>query len=650
MRTSVLGAGLVATLALSLVAPPCAADEPKWATDPSHPGPNLPPKGRSLLDFVAADGLPFPFEALVHKIEARAGCAPGSCVKAVLIPLGRSLQRTAAAPEFFRYPRAIVAVTAEGKGPMLARDRLFLGYQEKTHIIEAITYNEAAARFEFQVVKDYRPGGTPRIFYASRDVCTACHQNHAPIFSRQVWDETNVNPRIAERLARTHTSFHGIPSHEGLGTATAIDAATERANLLGVIQQLWQKACDARCRADAFTAALEYRLSGERGFERGSLPDALARGMTAQWPGGLAIPNPDLPNRRPLALASDAQGVAQAEVAAAFDPLRPRQPLAVWRPDDPTLVRRFVSGLAANLAESDVRALDAFLAGKGTSRTLRAACELDSRGRQITYDCAGEFRVRGRDHRITSIAIGDADPLQEFEATDVRAGAGTLEFAPGNGGLRARTARGETIQRVRLSFTGKRGEATMTLVDDFARVRLAVSKLDLSGANFGGAVAIRLLADALAMPMRRGCCDAAMLSTVAQEEAFASEPLPPDAEPFRRHCAACHRVSDRFPANFLAGDAKRVSASLVQCAPRIFVRLSMWQMPAAVRAKTPMPPPYASREGHPWVQDAPSPSIAKLRATVAGWLRAETGETPDPAAMLANGYENLRPCLPRTGS
>jgi hypothetical protein len=650
MRACVLRAGLVAALAMSLAASPCPADEPQWAADPSRPGPNLPPTGRSLLDFVAADGMPFPFAALVRKIEARSGCVPGACVKAVLIPLGRSLQRTAAAPDFFRYPRVIVAVTAEGQGPMSARDRLFLGYQEKTGIIEAISYNEAAGRFEFQVVENYRPGGTPRIFYASRDVCTACHQNHAPIFSRQMWDETNANPRIAERLALVQTSFHGIPVHGGLSIANAIDDATERANLIGVTQQLWRKACDARCRADALIAALEYRLSGERGFESRSLPATLARGVTAHWPGGLAVPNPDLPNRRPLAFRPDAQGIEQADVAAPFDPLLPREPLAVWRPDDPTLTRRFVTGLAEMLPRSDVRALDAFLAGKGARRTLHADCDVAARSREVTYECAGDFHLQGNDRRITSIVIGDADPLQEFEALDVRAGAGALALTPGNDGLHARTARGESIERIRLSFSGTRGEATMTLVDDFARVREAISNLDLPDAPFGGTATIRRLANALTMPMRRGCCDAVTLPAAAHEEAIASEPLPPDAEPFRRHCAACHRSPGRFPANFLAGDPKRVSASLAQCAPRIFVRLSMWQLPAAARAKTPMPPPFASREGHPWVQDAPSPTIARLQATVAEWLRVETGVPPDPANMLEKGYENLRPCLLRTGS
>src|SRR4030095_777374 len=176
-------------------------DMPAWATDPAVPGQTLPPVGRSLFDFVAADGVPFPFDALVRKVESGAGCAPDECIKPVLIPLGRSLQRTVAAPDFFASPRVVVAVTGEGAGRMFARDRLYLGYQEKANLIEVISYNEAAARFEFQIVRDYRAGGTPRLVYAKRDVCTACHQNHAPIFSRPVWDETNANPTIADSLS-----------------------------------------------------------------------------------------------------------------------------------------------------------------------------------------------------------------------------------------------------------------------------------------------------------------------------------------------------------------------------------------------------------------------------------------------------------------
>jgi hypothetical protein len=37
--------------------------------------------------------------------------------------------------------------------------------------------------------------------------------------------------------------------------------------------------------------------------------------------------------------------------------------------------------------------------------------------------------------------------------------------------------------------------------------------------------------------------------------------------------------------------------------------------------------------------------VSALQGTVAEWLRAESGQAPDLGAMLARGYENLRPCL-----
>ena len=64
-----------------LLATADARERPAWAVDPAIPGPTLPSAGRSLFDFVTAGGVPFPFEALVRKIEAAAGCDAGTCVK-----------------------------------------------------------------------------------------------------------------------------------------------------------------------------------------------------------------------------------------------------------------------------------------------------------------------------------------------------------------------------------------------------------------------------------------------------------------------------------------------------------------------------------------------------------------------------------------
>ena len=336
------------------------ATTPRWALDPADPGPDLPVEGRSLFDSIAADGVPFPFETLLGKIERQAGCKPAHCVRSVLIPLGRSLQRASAAPDFFASPRVVVAVTGEGLGPVFAKDRLYLGYQERTDLIEVISYNETAGRFEFQLVRNYRAGGTPQLVYAARAVCTACHQNHAPIFSRQIWDETNANPRIAAALAASNNRaagarIHGVPVQSGVDIPNAIDDATDRANLFSVTQRLWREACDSACRGQALTAALQYRLSGERVFESNP-PIALA--FASRWPGGLAISDPNLPDRDPLAFVVGAPGVAQVDIPGPLEPLTPRAPLAIWNADDPTLAARFVAGLAAQIADADIRELD----------------------------------------------------------------------------------------------------------------------------------------------------------------------------------------------------------------------------------------------------------------------------------------------------
>src|SRR3546814_8652028 len=82
----------------------------------------------------------FPFGALLQRVNARAGCDSGNdCLRVVMIPLGRSLQRLAAAPDFFAHPRIVAAVTGEGDGAAaLLKDRLYIGYQEQSALLEVI--------------------------------------------------------------------------------------------------------------------------------------------------------------------------------------------------------------------------------------------------------------------------------------------------------------------------------------------------------------------------------------------------------------------------------------------------------------------------------------------------------------------------------
>ena len=200
------------------------------------------------------------------------------------------------------YPRVVVAVDAQpasNSAPYL-KDRLYIGYQEKSAVLEVISYNEAAGRFEFQLVKDYREGGRPQVVYANRTLCFACHQNGAPIFSRALWDETNANPQTAALLAASGHHFYGIPAERGVDIPYAVDNATERANTFALTQRLWRDGCGGddpparRCRAGLFAAALRHALSGgqawvpDTNFEQ-TVAAPLRAEAGRRWPGGLLL-------------------------------------------------------------------------------------------------------------------------------------------------------------------------------------------------------------------------------------------------------------------------------------------------------------------------------------------------------------------------
>jgi hypothetical protein len=709
---------VIACAAATAVPDPAAAQHrlaPTWAVDPARPGRDSPPAGRSLFDFAVtreADGkpvhdVPFPFERLVKHLEARAGCRQ-PCARQVLIPLGRSLQRTAAAPAFFEFPRVVAAIDGEPgeAGAPLLGDRIYLGYQEKSDLVEVISYNEAAGRFEFQIVRDYRAGGAREVVYARRAMCAACHQNLAPLFSRQVWEETNANPRVAALLARPagdgereRGTYQGVPIHRGVDVPNAIDAATDRANLLGVWQLLWRVGCGdgaagARCRAAALVAALQYRLTDERAFDerspawRDELLPAFGRAWSARWPAGIAIPHPDIPNRDPLPPegARGTAGLAAAHVPAAFEPLAPRAPLEVWATPGPETARRFVAGLAGFVTAADARALDRQLATRAgreppVERRREAACEIDWAGSSARFKCVGAgdtpLRVAGRlDLRGARVAGGEigalevdgAPPLEHLEvaAGTFDAGTGRAAFTLASRGAHARLADGAAITGIALAWkpaeARARGgvreasaRATVTAIDDFAPVRSAAAALaagaggdaPLAARSFSRVRVLAPLFAQLGVPVREWCCEDASGLPPAVAEA-PEPPMPVDgaAAPFAAFyplCASCHATAERSPPNFLAGPPERVAASVKHCAPRIYARLALWGAAPAARDKTPMPPPIPSARGEAY---EPAPAIAGLERTAAELVRAENGTAPRLEALLANGYEALRPCLP----
>ena len=311
---------------------------------------DLPPVGHSRFDQLVGNApVPYPFARLVKMLNQQMLQDPGGLpsLKITLIPLGRSLQRNAGAPDFFRFPRVVAAADGNNRpGVSPLKDRLFLGYHEKGTVLEVISYNDDAGRFEFQVVRDYEAGKTPQVYYARRSLCMACHQNAAPIFARPLWDETPANPAIAKKLRATNQHFYGVKI-TGTDIAYFIDAATDRANLFAVWQMMWQQGCGEdeagdRCRMAAFSAALDYTRAKKQPADT-ALP-ALDRNWKSHWPQGLAIPNPDLPNRNPLDILH----------FAAHDPLLLRQPLATWIVPDKTA---FIVGLAGMLDTAAIKQL-----------------------------------------------------------------------------------------------------------------------------------------------------------------------------------------------------------------------------------------------------------------------------------------------------
>jgi len=544
------------------------ADEPAavLAVDPDEPGPDLPPAGRSLFDFLTmrqVDGrtvrvVPFPFEALLMQIEAEIGRGEPS-LKSVLVPLGRSLQRNAANPDFFAYPRAVIAADQgpalrPGYSGMLLVDRLYLGYQEKADTIEVISYNEAAGRFEYQVVRDYREGGAAEVHYADRETCIACHRNHAPIFSKPLWDETNANAAVAATLAALQDSFYGIPVAGGVDIPNAFDAATDRANTFAALQRVWQEGCEApdaaeaiACRADALLAVLQYRLAGNRhpSPEQESAGKAFSAALAGQWdtlwPAGLAIPDADVANRIPLTEPldphvplSEAEAIRLTTIERAFEPFESRPPKEVWHaPETPEQAWRLIQGLAQFMADADIQRLDDFLWQQDApTRGIEGACEvavveLTDERREVRIDCSDGLVLQGyvqlRGDAVSGGALGrleiDGDAL-----TNLKVAEGSFAREGGQGrlavqleeraaGLHARLPDGNAIRALELAWPldgGAAGVATVTITDDFSMVREAVAAM--REATERGS------SDALAAaPMRRAALMPALLAALGDD-------------------------------------------------------------------------------------------------------------------------------------
>jgi hypothetical protein len=437
-------------------------------------GRDIPTPGRPLLDEIFPDGLPFPFAALLERLDALAGAEN---VATALVPLGRSLQRYAAAPDYFASPRVLVAVTGDrsaGPGTPRLADRLFLGYQPAADAIEAISYDATAGRFEFQDVVGYSRGARPEP--AERRICLACHQGGGPIFSRPLWSETNASDAIAARLAPLGERFHGAPVRQSVDGLEAFDAATDSAAGVPLASRLWAEACrDSACRAALLASALRVGL--------GAAPAAAPPGFAGT---DLAVISPDLPNRDPLLDWTGPEDTL--ETAGRFDPETPRAPTLLWSPAAdgfPAAAR----AIAAEFSPGDLAWIDGLLRRR------------PSRVESLVLPCTASIAALpagGSEARFSCGAAGAR--LAGFHATD---GSGRLDLLalpgqPALGGLRLPLAAARAPDGRRIALALGDGQATLTLIDDLSALEDALARTaGFPAGPFPRAAVLALLADLL---------------------------------------------------------------------------------------------------------------------------------------------------------
>lgn len=488
--------GFAAALAALAAVPAVAGTS---LVDPAVPGPDTPPAGRSVFSELFEAGVPFPFNALLDELRTAAGAGN---VQTALIPLGRSLQRFSAAPDFFASPRLIVAVTGDrAAGPDAPRlaGRLFVGYQPASGTIEVLSYNDEAGRFEFQQILGYTAGRPRAVEPASRATCTACHQGHGPIFARPLWSETSANPAVAARLAGLGATFHGAPVRQNIDAVEAFDAATDRAARIALANRLWGEGCaDPPCRAVLLSAALGYGLNGARPGWRataGAVAAAFSSRAAALWPDGLSTPGFDLPNRDPIPLLATRAPDAIVETEGAMNPETRREPVTLWQPTADAFDAA-AREIAALLTPGDLALIDRLLrkAAPESSVTDELACETataprPSGGEELRFTCTGSGHAlsghlaqgaAGTAGRIDTLRIAGAPPLSNLHATVVEsAETMTVFLAQPGSGIAARLADGRRIAQLEIAVQERR--ARIHIFDDFSPLAAALDRQARAG-------------------------------------------------------------------------------------------------------------------------------------------------------------------------
>ena len=672
----------LALLSLVLI---CSSGEsaPIWIEQASRPGSNTPTVGQSRFDqlFLAADGsyqIPFPFDSLIESLEARLDNGENPAVRQVFVPIGRSLQRQAPAPDYFHFPRRVIAtegepVTIGNEAGLVIEYRLFIAHQPKTETLEIISYNDDAGRFEFQLVENYAANASMRVMPANRVMCLSCHQNAAPIFARIPWSETSFNVEVAARLVDALP--HRFASLIGTVTTDAgvIDVLVERANYLSVAQLIWRQGCSSRlCRAAMLRAILQYRLSGESNFEasaasyRQDYLDELARNWELNWPEGLALPGSRIDDRNPF---------TGDTLALEHDPLIARPPHATWYRVDPALARGIIYRLAGFLTLADIRRIDQHLIAAANDLPparyqYKAACSVINRNTTtLVLSCGDRTRAESmqaslevevlRDRieslRMTSLRVPqDANLLQPDVAVLSRL-PGKLELIPVNNeaGLSQRLATGDRIGSMVLSWKGLPGQDTFNLeievsaesgLIDRALNKLLDDRWQDSGDSLANNVfrrksVLRALLQALDMTPFEWPEEVEPEIVVSASSAGRLSGELALLEPY---CAHCHGDDSTNPPGFLAGDDPL--QKILQCTPRILLRLKAWQYDYTI-VRSPMPPVASLEFSGMTADDWPSSDHYRTIVTALEELVFESHGEQTLKSWQKTEYDRLPPCL-----
>lgn len=599
---------------------------PAWVVDAADPGPDTPPAGQSRFDQLYRDAaggyrIPYPFDSLIEDLESRTAGPGEPAVRQVFVPVGRSLQRNAPAPDYFRYPRRVIAVdgepvTAANDAGLVMKYRLFVAHQPRTENLEIISYNDTAGRFEFQLVEGYDGRQQPRAKPVRRVMCLSCHQNAAPIFAARPWSETSFNVAVAQRLAEALPDRFASAIEVLSLDAGVIDLLAEHANYLAAAQLVWRRGCiTIACRAALLRAVLQYRLSGDANFER-QRPEyrrdyfaELARNWSDRWPRGLALPASRIADRDPFA------------PGPGRDPLLPRPPQATWQAVDEVLAAGIVFRLGGFFTLEDIRRLDRRLiglAGPGPKASIRyrADCRADSPAAgRLRLACGGgndrrqlratleiETGPRGiTDLLVLSLQLPRDPDLWQPRVVIRAQSAGGVEarFGDLESGLSPRLANGDRLVSMSLNWERSPGEADARLEirvsPEFRFIDAALGRLraaqarspagSLAGEVFNRQSILQPLTRELGMKSRHwpapGDTPAIPLPRVTSDLRGALALLQP-------YCAHCHAGGEPNPPGFLS--ARAPASALARCAPRMLARLQLWSgNPNPPRS--PMPPP-----------------------------------------------------------